>query len=52
MKSIAVKTFTADLVLDYSMTPKSTELGSHECTMELFNHEQGVEFGIEWTYLP
>ena len=47
MKTIATKTFTANLVRERSITPVVEQLGEMESTMELFDYEDG-SYGIEW----
>lgn len=47
MKSLAIKKFTANLVLERSITPTPEQLGEHESSMELFDNEDG-SFFIEW----
>lgn len=47
MKSIAKKSFTAELVLERSITPLIEQLGKHDCTLELFQHSETV-YNVEW----
>lgn len=47
MKTVDKITFFAHLVLERSITPKPEQLGGHECTMELFEYENGM-YEIEW----
>ncbi len=47
MKSIAKKSFHADLILERSCTPTVEPLGNHNCILELFQWSETV-YSVEW----
>jgi hypothetical protein len=51
LTSIDKITFTASIVREYSSSPRPDDLGTHESTMELFNHGDPCYYSIEW-YIP
>jgi hypothetical protein len=53
MKSVKKITFEADLVMEYSHSPKPVDLGRGKCSMELFTEDGTINQGvgdIEWIY--
>jgi hypothetical protein len=51
-RSVAKSDFTEKLILEYSITPVATQLGVHNCSMELFMDEDARAGAIEWIFRP